>query len=75
MPLNKTALEQALRIIFEDRSETKTAEQTARKIANAIDSYIKSATVTVASGIPVATAGSAASQVGATTAPGTGTLS
>jgi hypothetical protein len=32
------------------------------------------AEVTVAAGIPVATAGTAAAQTGATTAPGTGTL-
>ena len=44
-------------------------------LATSIDAYIKSATVTVASGIPVATAGSAAAQTGATTAPGTGTIS
>lgn len=43
----------------------------ARVIANAI----KSATVTVNPGIPVATAGSPAAQTGATTGPGNGTLS
>jgi hypothetical protein len=41
----------------------------AQKFANIIDGYIK--TAQVAPGIPVATAGTAAAQTGATTAPGT----
>ena len=47
----------------------------ATKITEAIDKYLKSATVTVPAGIPVATAGTAAAQTGATTAPGLGTIS
>lgn len=44
------------------------------RLANAIDSYIKSATVTVQPGQTVATAGSPAAQTGTTTSPGVGTL-
>ncbi len=45
-------------------------------IANAVVSHITaSAVVTVAPGIPVTTAGTAAAQTGATTAPGSGTIS
>ena len=42
----------------------------ANDIASAVDSYVKSITVMINPGIPVATAGSPASQVGATTGPG-----
>ena len=49
-------------------------EQFAQGLANIIETAIKSGTVTVAAGIPVATAGTAAAQTGATTAPGTGTI-
>ena len=49
-------------------------EYFADQLSTLIDTYIKSATVTVAAGIPVSTAGSATAQTGATTAPGTGTL-
>lgn len=44
-------------------------------ISNQVDTYIKTATVTVPSGIPVTTAGTAAAQTGTTTAPGIGTVS
>lgn len=44
-------------------------------LATIIATAIRSATVTVAAGIPVATAGSAVAQTGVTTAIGTGTLS
>lgn len=50
-------------------------DEFAGKLATAIDKYIKTATVTVAAGIAVATSGSPTSQTGATTAPGTGTIS
>lgn len=51
------------------------ADEIATVISDAIDSYIKAATITVAPGIAVATAGTAAAQTGATTAPGTATIS
>ena len=40
-----------------------------------VDEFIANATVTVAANIPVSTAGTAAAQTGATTAPGTGGIS
>ena len=46
------------------------ADEIATVISDAIDTYIKAATVTVALGIPVTTAGTAAAQTGATTATG-----
>ena len=62
-----------------DGSEGKTGddaiEYLATKITEAVDKYLKSATVTVPAGVPVATAGSAAAQTGTTTAPGIGTIS
>jgi len=42
----------------------------ANDIAAAVDSYVTSITVMINPGIPVATAGSPAAQVGATTGPG-----
>lgn len=50
-------------------------DEFAGKLAAAIDKYIKTATVTVAAGIAVSTTGSPTAQTGATTAPGTGTIS
>ena len=44
-------------------------------LAKVIVNAIRSATVTVNPGIPVATAGTPAAQTGATTGPGTGSLS
>ncbi len=56
--------------------ETEDAKSTfANKLAQAICDYIKTGTVTVASGIAVSTAGTAAAQTGSTTATGTGTIS
>jgi hypothetical protein len=51
------------------------AENISNAIADGVDAWIKTATVTVAQGIPVSTTGSPAAQTGATTAPGTGTIS
>jgi len=51
------------------------ANELAAAIATSIDSWIRQATVTVNAGIPVTTAGSPTAQTGATTAPGTGTIS
>jgi len=45
MPLVKATLQAQLVDIFNDKSNT--AQQAAEKIANAVDAYIKSATVTV----------------------------
>lgn len=64
-----------------DKQKNKTSDadaalnDLAALLADAVDKYIKSATVTVAAGIPVATAGSPTAQTGTTTAPATGTIS
>jgi hypothetical protein len=50
-------------------------DQWADNLAQIILNTITAATVTVNTGIPVATAGSPAAQTGATTSPGTGSLS
>ena len=47
----------------------------ATELSTIIDDYVKSATITVPAGIAVATAGTAVSQTGATTAPATATIS
>lgn len=50
-------------------------EAALKPICEAIVEYIiANAVVTVASGIPVSTTGTAAAQTGATTGPGTGTI-
>lgn len=54
---------------------SKQMDEFASDLAKVIATAIKSATVTVNPGIPVATAGTPAAQTGATTGPGTGTLS
>ena len=65
--------------IDENSPDATVKEQFASKLAEAvgsrIDAWIKTGTVTVQPGIPVATAGTPAAQTGATTGPGTGTIS
>lgn len=51
------------------------ASDLASAIANGVDAWIKTGTVTVQPGIPVSTVGSPTAQTGATTGPGTGTIS
>ena len=51
------------------------ASDLASAIADGVDAWIKTGTVTVQPGIPVATAGSPTAQTGTTTGPGTGTIS
>jgi|GEM_PF-1708157 hypothetical protein len=77
MALVKATLKSGIQALL---TEMRTKEEIsddyfADQLATLIDTYIKSATVTVIAGIPVATAGSPTAQTGATTAPGTGTLS
>lgn len=76
----KVKIKQALDASFDETSNGETLKQNladalASAIANGVDEWIKTATVTVAPGIAVATAGSPTAQTGATTAPGTGTIS
>lgn len=78
---NLTAkIKEALDAPIDEKSDSeKVKQQLAENLANAIgteiDAWIKTATVTVAPGIPVATSGSPTSQVGATTGTGTATIS
>lgn len=64
---------------FNENSDAETikmkfAKDLSLAIADEIDAWIKTATITVNPGIPVATAGSPAAQTGATTGPGTATI-
>ena len=71
--LNTPALELGIMdLLTQMRTKTENADQFfAAKMANLIEEYVKSATVTVAAGIAVTTNTGA----GATTTPGTGTIS
>lgn len=83
MALDKTGLKNALKSIFDGVSPDATGEidpailreKVAEEMADAIDTFVKTASVTVAQGIPVSTTGSATAQTGQTTATGTGTIS
>lgn len=77
MPLVVNTLKMdILSLLTEMRKKTEVSdEEFAAKLAAAVDKYIRTATVTVAPGIPVTTAGSPTSQSGTTTAAGTGTIS
>ena len=83
MALDKTGLKNALKSIFDGVSPEANGEidpaalreKVADEMAEAIDLLVKSATVTVAQGIPVSTTGSATAQTGQTTASGNGTIS
>lgn len=64
---------------FDEKSNPETikmnfAKELSSAIADEIDAWIKTATITVNPGIPVATAGSPVAQTGATTGPGTATI-
>jgi|WetSurMetagenome_2_1015567.scaffolds.fasta_scaffold736009_2 hypothetical protein len=82
MALNKTTLAIELKAVFDGVSPEamgvtdpdRLRQKVANEIADVIDAYIKSATVTVAAGINVSTAGTAAAQTGATTSTGNGTI-
>ncbi len=77
MALAKPALKSSIKQLLQDMMNREDAsfDEFATRLSDAIDSYVKTGTVTVAAGIAVATTGSAAAQTGATTAPGTGTIS
>jgi hypothetical protein len=79
MALVKTTLQAAIFKAFKDQqgktdNPDGSLENIADQLATAIENYIKSGTVIVDPGIPVSTAGTAAAQTGATTAPGTGQI-
>lgn len=84
MPLNteglrttlKTKIKEAFDAPIDEKSDSnKVKQELANAIADGVDAWIKTATVTVQAGITVATAGSPTAQTGATTSPGTGTIS
>ena len=73
MPLNKPALKMGIEALLTEMrtKENNADEYFADQLSTLIDTYVKTGTVTVALGIPVVTnTGS-----GATTGPGTGTIS
>ena len=76
MPLIAASLEAQLLADFKsiNLGSDDAAAKVASAIASRVDAYIKTATITVSPGIPVATAGSPAAQTGATTGPGTATI-
>lgn len=76
MPLNKAALKTGIQALAQNIAENEGSyADFADGLADLIDTYVKTGTVTVAAGIAVATTGTAAAQTGVTTAPGTGTIS
>lgn len=77
MPLVVNTLKtEILSLLTGMREKTEVSDdEFAGKLAETIDKYIRTATVTVAAGIAVSTTGSPAAQTGVTTAPGTGTIS
>jgi len=77
MALAKPALKASIKQLLQDMMTRENAsfDEFATRLSDAVDTYVKTGTVTVASGIPVSTTGTAAAQTGATTAPGTGAIS
>lgn len=72
----KSALDQPItEASNSDEVKQRFAENIANAIADGVDAWIKTATVTVQPGIPVSTAGSPTAQTGATTGNGIGTIS
>lgn len=78
MAIVKEAIETQINSIIDSTKALKPEEAQKKfssDLANVIVSALKSAIVTIQAGIPVTTVGSPTTQTGATTAPGTGTLS
>ena len=76
MALNKQVLKAGIIALQQDML-TKTdasTEEYAERLATLIDTFVRGGEVTVPSGIPVGTAGTAAAQTGKTTAPAKGTI-
>lgn len=73
MPLDKNTLKTEIKAILSDmeNKETDSKDEFAQRLSEAIDAFVKSATVTIASGIPVTTSGGS----GSTSEQGTGTIS
>lgn len=73
MPLAKPLLTLQIYLAFKEAQTAPNNDVAqlllAEELATAIDTYIRSATIIIPPGIPVATAGSPAAQAGASTAP------
>ncbi|WP_300727035.1 hypothetical protein [uncultured Rikenella sp.] len=76
MTLDKAALQSGILALLTDmRSRTEVSDSDfAGTLADLIDTYIRSATITIAAGIPVSTAGGPTAQTGTTTAPAVATI-
>lgn len=76
MALDKTGLQTTIKALMLDMKTKESAsfDEFAQRLADAIDVYVKTGTVTVAPGIPVSTTDIPPEEIGATTAPGTGTI-
>ena len=76
MSLNKEQLKQGIIRLQQDmqRKTDASMEEYAERLASLIDAFVRSGEVTVAAGISVSTAGTAAAQSGATTSAGKGTI-
>lgn len=76
MALNKQALKQGIITLQQDmqRKTDASMEEYAERLASLIDAFVRSGEVTVQPGIAVTTAGTAASQTGATTSEGKGII-
>ena len=61
--------------VTEKSDNSVTRQQFAEKLSTAIDTYIRSATVTVAPGIALTASGAAGAVTGSTTGTGTGSIS
>ena len=76
MALNKEQLKQGIIALQQDmqRKTDASMEEYAERLASLIDTFVRSGEVTVQPGIAVTTAGTAASQTGATTSEGKGII-
>lgn len=74
--LDDSTFKSELRKLMKDcKDSEKSSEDFADGLVDLIKAFVKTGEVTIAAGIPVTTAGSATSQTGATSEPGTGTIS
>ncbi len=75
MLVKPTLQKQILDLLSDMRTRTEISDaEFAGSLADIIDTYIKSATITIAAGIPVSTTGGPAAQTGTTTAPAVATI-
>lgn len=75
MLVKKTLQQQILTLLTDMRTRTEISDADfASSLADIIDTYIKSATITIAAGVPVSTTGGPAAQTGTTTAPAVATI-